>query len=229
MPFRKQLRSTTRGKPARRNYVPRPVKSYVRRAIDRNVEDKFNQLSLVSRWGSLNTTWNEYSFFQPAQGTTGIDRVGGRIRMKSLQITGIIANGSQESALDDPYNVVRIVIAMWKGNSTVNPCTGTPMNQPIMKEIQAATGASLEWLFLDKYIPLQVTSTEKGGGDGYTPGLRTFKYYLKIPYKFSTVTFGDASITYPNRRIIMSVLSDSSATVNPGFVAGYAKWRFEDA
>lgn len=228
---RKQLRVTTRGKNTRRNYVPRPVKTYIRRQFDKNIEDKINTLSLVSRWGSVSSTWNEYSFFQPAQGVANIDRVGSRIRMKSIQISGVIANGSTESALDDPYNIIRIVIAMWKGQSGVTPLltAGVGLNTVISRELNTTAGSSLEWVFLDRYIPLTVTSTEKGGGDGYTPGLRTFKYYLKVPYSKSLVQFGDTTVTYPDRRIIMHVISDSAATVNPGFVAGFVKWKWEDA
>jgi len=225
-------RPSKKAKPARtyrKAYVPRPVKRYVQRQFDKNIEDKSLTVDLQSQWPSISTTWGEYSLFQPAQGTGPGARIGNKIKMKSITMYGILAQGSAESLLDDPYNIVRIVIASYRGQSGVQPLAGIGLNTPINKTSGVTVGSSLEWKYMDKYIPLTVTSTEKGQGDGYTPGLRTIKRFIKVPPRYSYVTFGDNTITYPDRRIILSMRSDSTATTNPGFTAGYIRVTYEDA
>lgn len=211
--------------------VARPIKSYVRKVLDKRIEDKENTLPLPGIFASIASAWTEYSFMQLAQGVGINQRIGNRIRIKNIKVYGVITTGTNETALDDPYNVVRIVIAIYKGQSGVTPLgsIGANINSPIDKVTNTSVGSSLEWLLLDRYIPLQVTSTEKGSGDGYTPQVRVFKYFKKIPYKFQEVTFGDGGIAYPDRRIIMSCISDSSANPNPGFIAGYVKIKYEDS
>lgn len=211
------------------NRVPRPVARYVRSQIDRHVEDKEFVLPLTN-YPSISTTWSEYSLFQPAQGTTVSTRIGNRIRMKSIQMYGVMAGGQSELLTDDPYNVVRIVIAMYKGMSGVTPLNsiGLDLNTPITRVSGSNLGSSIERVLYDRYVTFSVASTEKGGGDGYTPTLRTVRYYKRM-YKNNIVSFGDNTITYPDRRIIWSVRTDSAANPSPGFIAGYIRIKWEDA
>ena len=167
--------------------VARPIKSYVRKVLDKRIEDKENTLPLPGIFPSISSAWAEYSFMQLAQGVAINQRIGNRIRIKNIKVYGVISTGTNETALDDPYNVVRIIIAVYKGQAGVTPLgtVGANINSPIDKVTNASVGASLEWLLVDRYIPLQITSTEKGAGDGYTPQLKVFKFLrgYRISYR----------------------------------------------
>ena len=204
--------------------VPYAVKQYVRAALDKNVEDKQATWDLQTQFGAITTTWVERSVAQPAQGVTQGYRVGTKIRLKSLEIDGVIASGVSETALDDPFNVVRIVIYSSDLATTPLATLGLGLNSVINN----TTLSYMSKKYLDQYIPLTVTGTEKGQGDGYTPGLRKFKYFKRWKNGFPIEFQGDTA-TYPSKMLWVSMISDSATAPSPGFVCGYMKTRFEDA
>lgn len=212
----------------RKTYVPRPVKKYVQKQIDRNTENKLRNLNLVTQFGTVTNTWNEYCFNTLAQGIAKEQRIGNKIKIKSLEVKGVIASGANELPTDDAYNVLRVVIALYDG-STVTPLAtaGRGLNDPLRVDYLSANGR-LKRKFLDKYVALEVTGTEQGAGDGYVPGLRHFKYYKNFK-KGITINWSNDTTNYPSANLIMSCISDSVAVTNPGFVAGYAIMTFEDA
>ena len=148
--------------------------------------------------------------------------------MKSLFFKRVIAQGSSQLLTDDAYNVVRIVVAVWKGNTGQTPMTsaGAAMNTPLIQV--ALNGMDLERVLMDKYIPLTVTGNEKGSGDGYTPMLKNVQFYHKWT-KAQNIYFGDNGNLLPDRRVVVSMLSDSAGSPNPGFLCGYLLARWEDA
>lgn len=148
--------------------VPKSVKSYVDRKLDETVEEKRLTTDMKTAFGSIGSTWNERTLFQVWPGVQSTERVGNRIRVKSIEIKGVVSQASAESTLDEPYNVLRIVLGHYRG-SVLTPLTagGATLNTPIT--IHENTGKTLIKKYMDKYIPLTVVSTEKGGGDGYTP------------------------------------------------------------
>lgn len=208
----------------------RRVRAIVKKEIDKSTEDKTWTLTLPSRFSSISSAWTEFSCFQPEQGLNVDDRVGNRIRLKSILLKGVIAQGSSQIITDDAYNVVRIVIAIWKGQAGITPLgtAGTTINQPVDHISLATQGAGLEKVLYDQFVTLQVTGTEKGEGDGYTPQLKKWMFYHKWT-KWNNINFGDNSVTYPDRRVVISMISDSAGSPNPGFIVGYMVFKWEDA
>lgn len=206
----------------------RAVKQYVQRAIGANVENKQVTVSMNATFSAITTTWTEADLCNITQGVTGPARIGRKVKLCSLEINCVIAEGAAEILTDDPYNVVRCMVALWSGAAGTTPLAtaGTTINAPIRKNL--GTRNYLIKKYLDKYIGLQVTSTEKGGGDGYTPQLKNIKYYKKFK-KPILITWGDDTTTYPDKRLMISMISDSSAVTNPGIIAGYAVMTYEDA
>lgn len=209
-------------------YVPKPVKAYVQKQIDKNTENKLRYINLVTQFGSIGTSWNEVSFNTLAQGAAKEQRIGNKIRIKSLEVKGVISAGANELVTDDAFNVIRVIIALYDG-ATLTPLStaGRGMNDPLRVDYLSANGR-LKKKFLDKYITLEVTGTEQGAGDGYTPQLKQFKYYKNFG-KGITVNWSSDASTYPSANLMMACLSDSLAVTNPGFVAGYAVMTYEDA
>lgn len=207
--------------------VTKSVKNYVDRKLDSMVEDKRIATNLNGAFGSIGSTWNERTLFQVSQGVHNYERVGNRIRVKSIEIKGVVSQSSAESALDEPYNVLRIVLGHYRG-SVLTPLSwgGASLNTPITKHEN--TGETLIKKYMDKYIPLQVVSTEKGGGDGYAPALKQVKYYKRFK-KGKIIEFMDNGTGTYNGMFVLSMISDSNAIPNVGFVAGYILVTYEDA
>jgi len=211
--------------------VSRSVRRYVRNVLDRHVEDKFQSYNIAdagTAFGSVGNAWQEFSVGLPAQGLTGATRVGRRIRLKYLKLYGIICQGSSGALLDDAYNATRIVVALWSGTSGTTPLqtSAFPMGYPLMK-MTSLPGNGLIRKYLDRYIALNSNGTEKGQGDGYVPGIRTFKWFKRFTNLY--INFADDTYTYPDKRLQISMISDSSANPNPGFVTGHIVLCFEDA
>lgn len=226
MPFKRNFKRRYRRRGYRRAVVSRPVRRYVARALDRNIEDKGTATLMTSNFASVTTTWVEFWCSGWAQGLTGSTRIGRKVQIKSLEINGIYAGGTNETALDDPYNVLRIVVAVFNGNAGTTPLqsTGITINTPIKRD----TVRGLVRKYYDKYKPVQVASTEKGGGDGYAPGLRVFKYFKRFKRPLHLV-FADDTNNYPSIRLFVSMVSDSVAIPNPGFINGYMIVKYQDA
>jgi len=87
----------------------------VKRLIDKNTENNYALLHLNDYFDSCPNAWTEYSFCTINQGDGRGERTGNKIRIKSITIHGILANGSAASAADDPYNVFRIMLTLSKG------------------------------------------------------------------------------------------------------------------
>lgn len=211
-----------------RRYVPKPVKRFVYKALAKHTEDKFTSSNLAYL-SSIGNAWIEAVQGNPSQGTDKNTRIGNMIKIKSYYLNGVIAAGANGNLADDAYNVVRVVLGVYGGIATGTPLqtAGLTLDSVIRTDWQNARGTLIQKIF-DKYIPLTVTSTEKGGGDGYAPGLKRVKLYHKFK-KPLTIQWNDNSNSYPNKKLILSVISDSSAVTNPGFVAGYQVCNFEDA
>lgn len=212
----------------RTSKVSRAVKRFVSKKLDSTVEDKFNIINMTA--GGLNSipsTWVEVSGCNPGQGTAKNQRIGTKIRIKSIEMKAVLSAGANGLITDDNYNVFRIVIARYSGQTATPLATASVgLNDPIKKDWSNARG-TLITKYMDRYIPLTVTSTEKGAGDGYAPGLKTVKFFKR--FRNFVVQYNDDTINYPSSRLILSFISDSAAVTNPGFVAGYCVVRYEDA
>lgn len=225
MPFmRRRPRRTYRRRT--RRLVPRTIKRYVTKAIDRNIEDKFSTNTMRFIMGSISNAWIEVCVNLWSQGTSTGTRVGRKVQIKSLFIYGTIAGGDSESALDDPYNNVRFVIGLYDGSAGATPLTTANMN--IDSVIKRDSCRFLRRKYYDKYIVFNVASTEKGGGDGYAPTIKKFRYYKRFKRPIN-VWFADDTNLYPSIRLVMSAISDSAAIPNPGFVNGYWVVKYQDA
>jgi len=189
-------------------------------------ESKIINRSLSTYFPSISTTWSELDITNIGQGTTVQTRIGSQVHITTIRITGVIAQGSSQTALDDPYNVVRIVVGLYTAGglpSTPLLTAGATLNSPICS--QSNTNGRLVRKFLDVYVPLHVVCVERDGGDGYVPSLKKFDYSVRVSFR---QTYGTDAATYPNHTVILSMISDSSAVPGPGFVAGRVETRFTD-
>lgn len=225
MPFGRITKSLVRrGRKSRRSKLA--SKAYVNKKIDRMIEDKVQQSSLVASFGTITTAWNELVLSLPAQGVAENNRLGRKYIIKALEIKGVLCQGSGSNITpDDTYNVVRIVIGLYNQSSTT-PLSGlASLVTPITKT--HFTQGRLIRKYYDKYITLVVTSVNTANNN-YVPQLKNFKYYKRFR-KPLIINFGDDTTNFPDKYLVMSAISDSAAPTNPGFIAGYIKCTYEDA
>lgn len=221
----------------RRSYVRRPrrrypsryraVKAIVNRAIDRHMENKIVSQRLNVNFGTITTAWVESTLAQVQQGTAENQRLGRKIRIKSVFMKGVIAGGTNEVATDDPYNYVRLILGIYNGSGLTPLATAGALRDDPITTVLGCRSTLRKKLF-DKYVTFQVTSTEKGGGDGYTPQLKQIKYYHRFKNGL-LINFGDDNVTYFDKMLFLSCISDSAAAPSPGFIGGYIGLTFEDA
>lgn len=212
----------------RRPYKPKKkvaTIAYVNRAIHKNIENKFDYGALNATFASVGNTWTELAFGLVNRGTEVRQRIGNSITVKSIQLEMVIVGGAVNSVADDARNTIRMVLASWDGASNAPLGTATwNMNYPIRSTL-GPTGSSMLKKYYDKYITL----TSPGPDDtGYIPGMRKVSYYkyFKKGYKMD---FADATADYPDKRLILSMISDSALVPNPGVTNGYFVITYEDA
>lgn len=199
--------------------------AYVNRAIHRNIENKFDYGSLVTPFASVGNTWTEQAFGLVNRGTEVRQRIGNSITVKSIQLEMVIVGGAVNSVADDARNTIRMVLASWDGDSNTPLGTASwSMNYPIRSTL-GPTASNMLKKYYDKYITL----TSTGADDtGYIAGVRKVSYYkyFKKGYKMN---FSDATADYPDKKLVLSMISDSGVIPNPGVTNGYWVITYEDA
>lgn len=219
MPFvrRKFVRRSRR--PAK---ISPKVKRYVRKAIHRNVENKFGNYDLTSAFGSVGNSWSETEFTNIAQGTTVNQRVGQNITARALSINGVIAGGQVNLATDDKVNTVRMVLALWD-STTATPLSANAatINSYISKEQSAGRG------LIKKYMDKVITLSSSGrDSTGYLPVVKHIRKFIKCR---SYIRYTASGSTTASRKLILSIITDSSVVPHPGFTQGFMTFFYEDA
>jgi len=185
-------------------------------------EQKIIVRSLPSIFPSISTTWVESELANIGQGTSLITRIGNQVRLIRGEIFGIICPGISGTAIDDSYNVLRIVIGVYRWSGVTPLATGgASLNAPVATNYNTA-GRLVRKLY-DSYIPLSAATI--GISSGYAPRPRNFS--LRFPLKY-TVVYGSSDATQANMILVMSCISDSTTSPNPGFVSGYTRVYYTD-
>lgn len=213
----------------KRTKVSGAVKNYVEARFDANQEDKRSLFYLQDTFASVGNAWIELLLNGPPQGTQAGNRTGNRIRLRSIELKGFLVQGSNELVTDDAWNEFRMVLGLYSGASNVPLAdAAVPLGGALDPAVMPARARLLR-KYVDKWIPMNVTSTEQGAGDGYTPSVQVVSYKKSFGKRGIVITFGDDTTTYIDKRLILSMTSDSAAVTNPGFTHGYVLVKYEDA
>ena len=199
--------------------------AYVNKAIHKNIENKFHYGTLVTPFASVTSTWIEQAFGLIGRGTEVKRRIGNSITVKSIQLEMVIVGGAVNSVADDARNTIRMVLASWDGDSNTPLGTATwNMDYPIRRTL-GPTASNMLKKYYDKYITIPSIGPDD---TGYMPGMRkvSFYKYFKKGYKMN---FADSTENYPDKRLILSMISDSGVVPNPGVTNGYYVITYEDA
>lgn len=205
-----------------RKVVSRNVKQYVNKAIAKQVETKFVNNTLPTAFSSIGNTWVEQDMTAIAQGAGIAQRNGHEVKITGFNLRGTLVGGQSNLATDDNRNTVRIILATWDASSA-GPlaANGATIDSYISKNTTVSRGLIKK--HIDKIIELPTAGRDS---TGYLPAIKLVKFFKKL--RTFIRYYGSAS-TNDNKKLILSMISDSAAVSNPGFTQGYYSVFFEDA
>jgi len=216
----------------RRPYVSRPIRSYVRRVVASNIENKRCVTDLSTSYSSISGAWNESNLIRVAQGSDVYARTGRRINVRSIEIKGVLCQGTSGSAADDPYNVVRVILGLYTGPHDVGPLFASStltVDSPVSPwNVGGSSTANQRMIrkYWDRYFSF--SSPSPRNDSGYVPATIPFRYFKRF-VKPMFIQFGDGSANSADKWFWLSMVSDSVAIPNPGVISGYCVLTFEDA
>lgn len=213
----------SRRAPAKR--VPLPIQRYVKAAIDTTQESKEWVGSLASYFGAVGTTWVELSVGAPVVGTSHQTRIGNKIRIMSIEIKGVVTGAAGGTALDDAWNVMRVVC-----HSTTTPLTATPLASntiTINTPINHYTIGTLNKVYYDQYFTFS-NGEHSLADDGYVPQLKKINFFKRWKEGLP-IEFKGEDVAQPSRLLWVSMISDSALAVHPGAVNGWIRVTWKDA
>lgn len=153
-----------------------------------------------------------------ALGTSSTQRIGRKYRIRSVELRGVLVGGQSALPTDDTYNHFRIIIATWNGDSGATPIHTNSVH-PLTPVTRDMSGYPGEWnhnlihKYLDKHFILKCVGMD--AGNGYIPDPRMFHYKKK--FKGGLVITTDDANASPDKRLILSMVSDSLLAPSPGF------------
>lgn len=197
--------------------------SAYRRAYRLTPEEKYRIIPLSSSgWSTIPNTWKEIALEQIVQGTDVTQRIGDRIAVTGIEISGVMTGGQTGTVADDPYNAVRFVFGVWDGYNNQTPLlTG---GQTISSALDKTICRGLNQVLFDKTIALESPNSLS---TGYQPAVKTFTWSHRFGRPLE-ITYNGTTTGSANKTVNLGAISDSTLVPNPGFVLGYIKVMFMD-
>jgi len=154
--------------------------------------------------------------FNASQGTDWSQRIGRRVKVTKLSITGALHGGQSNLATDDSLNVVRISVVVGVQGTAYSTYTVSSQLRPELQE-------GLVRVLYDNRFPLPVSARDSVG---YIPSLRYLNIDVTVDHTvlFNGTGAGDVSST----TVTLLMISDSLLPTNPGFVSGNYTWYFHE-
>jgi hypothetical protein len=205
-----------RKKPAKSGETPFIIRnnSVVLKDTLRNSEIKFYSANLTATWSSVSTTQVTLDLTDAiAVGNTFNTRIGTKIRVVGVSVTGALCGGQTSGVADDPYNSFRMLLCEQDYSSTI-----TNTSPGYVTNCQA--------LNVDKILSAKDLILQSSGSDstGYVPTSQWVCWPIR-----TNILVKYASSGHPINSIKLVMVSDSSASPNPGFTNGQWTIAYIDA
>lgn len=216
MEKRNKLAKNRRGSSRKRTMSPFIVMSgaTILKNVVKGNEVKFYSANLTSTWSSVSTTQVTLDATDAiASGTSWNQRIGTKVRILGIAITGALCGGQTSGVADDPYNSFRMLITEQDYSGTVTATTPG----------YVTTAQSLN---VDKIHACRDLILQSSGSDstGYMPTSAWINWpvTLNVLVKYN-------SAGHPINSLKVTMVSDSSTTPNPGFTNGQWTIAFIDS
>jgi hypothetical protein len=176
-------------------------------------EVKFYSANLTSTWSSVSTTQTTLDATDAiAVGTAWNQRIGTKIRVVGVVVTGALCGGQTSGVADDPYNSFRMMLTQQDYSSTIS--TTTP------GYVTNCQALNVDRIHSVKDVLLQSDSTDS---TGYLPSSKWIKWCVPL-----NVLIKYNSSGHPISSLKITMVSDSGTTPNPGFTNGQWTIAFVD-
>lgn len=219
---------------SRRRSFAKRVKSI----IAAGSEQKVTTCLLLDNYPSVGTTWRELEFQDLAQGTTSMQRIGDRVRIKSITFRGTLMGAQTAGMAEDVYNQFRIVIAIWRQAAGTTPLAtltanlDDPLNPREAAAFDGIDPPSLKNLMVrklfDRKYMLITPGLSRYDGNQYIPAVRKIYFKKVFPGLGLDIKYGDTGLALPSKRLFVSMVSDSAGLPHPGFIDGWIIMKFVD-
>lgn len=230
---RRRFKRRFRRRFGRRGY--KRIKKVIRRTVNNMAETHSATLTLNTAFGSIGYTWQELLCF-PSQGGLSTQIIGRRYEIIGFSLWGTLSGGQTNTVADDRYNVVRMVAAVFDGD-TAGTAPGSKW--PNMSSGGAATpirlkspiwpnDGSTQWIRRKVKDKLWTLTSPGRDSTGYMPVLKnvSFKHRFKKPLIVNYCN--ESGGLKADKVLAIGVCSDSSAVPAPGFVNGTLTWYWKD-
>lgn len=160
------------------------------------------------------------------QGAASNQRVGNEFFIKEFRAEFTIAGGISDTlGTGDLYNHLRVMVATWVGES-VGPTRAKSWDHLAPSNCKELIGArDLLTVYYDRLF----LSEFRAVGSTLYADKRQVKIHLRFPGKGIRIKYSLAgSAYYPNKRLFLSMCSDSTVVPNPGVVEGWYLTKIKD-
>lgn len=133
-------------------------------------------------------------------------RIGRKIRVKRIFFRGIFLGAQTNSVADDPYNTMRVVVMRCLPATTLSGSLTTT------NALDRRFNAGLLDVMYDRVRTLCVNAKDS---TGYVAVAADWEFSISCDV---LIEYGSAAASTPiNQELVLQIVSDSSAVVNPGF------------
>lgn len=200
----------------------RKLARIIQSTILRNAETKYMEDPMPSTFASIGNNWVELKVSNVGVGTAGNSSIGDQIRVKSFMFYGYIQSGAAGGITDDSYNFIRIVLALWDPWATDTPMqtSGSLLAHPAIRKDN-------DEHLLKRYVDRTFIIRGSQDDTGYIPGFKKVKYYKRWKGAGLLLRAGRLA-SFQRPKLILSMISDSAAVPNPGFVTGQWRIKYKD-
>lgn len=184
-----------------------------------NGYSKRRQVDLTTSFGSIGNVWIIEDSCLLAAGTDISQRIGRAVTIQSLDVDGLLVGGQVNGALDDNYNVARLVVFLGRPGLVSADWAGRTFDDPVNPGVEGVTR-----VLHDSQIILRVPAADSVG---YIPAVARVQRHIKAGVK---AYYGSAASSVPTAgdSLFFALITDSSAVPNPGFTHGYYRLNFSD-
>lgn len=222
---RRFRRGGRRGK--RRRYMRRRggLQRAIQRVLQRTAEKKRSTWPLPTYFTSVTTAWTEFWIAPAGIGINENQFTGHEYRLKKIWFSGWLQGGQVGGDLDDISNLFRIVVAKWNNSAGTTPLQtlAATINSTVQKNIWPN---ALQKVYMNKTISLLPRGLADYDESGLIPARRYVRFIKRFKGAGLKMTLDTGG--FPESRIIVSMISDSTAVPNCGFVNGHIGCTWTD-
>lgn len=180
---------------------------------------KYRTEGLGVTFGSINSAWNVLDLPYITNTTDVVGRWTRKLIITEFGMDGLLVGGQSNFVTDDPFNAVRIIVAV------VAPgfVSADMAVYSISSHIQPGV-VKIERKVVDRIINLQVPAKDSVG---YIPA--SSRVSVRLPMNVTCV-YDQAGSDFPTAgsSLAMMMVSDSSVAPHPGFTSGHWWINFRD-